>query len=101
MVMAQGFTQEEVQSIIEDIDGSPLIDDKTKLILHFSETITRNSYKIHEGNLQDLRDQGCTDEELFEAIAVASLFNYMDRMADALGAPVEGFQEMMKQMNDT
>jgi alkylhydroperoxidase family enzyme len=101
MVMAQGFTQEEVQSIMEDVDGSLLIDDKTKLILHFSETITRNSYKIHEGTLQDLRDHGCTDEELFESIAVASLFNFMDRVADALGAPVEGFQEMIKQMNDT
>jgi 5,10-methenyltetrahydromethanopterin hydrogenase len=31
-------------------------------------------------------------------VAVTSLFNYMDRMADALGAPVEGFQEMMAQM---
>jgi alkylhydroperoxidase family enzyme len=74
---------------------------RTKLLLHFSEIITRNSYKIHEDTLQDLRDQGCTDEELFESIAVASLFNFMDRMADALGAPVEGLQEMMKQMNDT
>ena len=100
MVMAQGFTQEQVQSILEDIDGSTLIDDKTKRLLHFSETITRNSYKIHEGTLQDLRNHGCTDEELCEAIAVSSLFNYMDRMADSLGAPVEGFQEMMKQMND-
>ena len=96
MAMAQGFTQEEVQSILENIDGSPLIDDKTKRLLQLSETITRNSYKIHEGTLQDLRDHDCTDEELFEAIAVASLFNFMDRMADALGAPVEGFQEMMK-----
>lgn len=95
MVMAQGFTQDQVQSILENIDGSSLIDDKTKRILHFSETITRNSYKIHEGTLQDLRDHGCSDGELFEAIAVASLFNFMDRMADALGAPVEGFQEMM------
>ena len=98
MVMAQGFTQDQVQSILEDIDGSALIDDKTKLFLHFSETITRNSNKIHEGTLQDLRDNGCSDEEIFEAIAVASLFNFMDRMADALGAPVEGFQEMMKQL---
>lgn len=98
MAMAQGFTQDQVQSILENIDDSPLIDDKTKLILHFSETITRNSYKIYEGTLQDLRDHGCTDEELFESIAVASLFNFMDRMADALGAPVEGFQEMIKQM---
>ena len=101
MVMAQGFTQEEVQSIIDNIDGSPLIDDKTKRILQFSETVTRNAYKVHEGTLQDLREHGCSDEELFEAIAVAALFNFMDRMADALGAPVEGFQEMMKQMADT
>jgi alkylhydroperoxidase family enzyme len=100
MVMAQGFTQEEVQSILENIDGSSLIDDKTKRILHLAEIITRNSNKIHEANLQDLRDHGCTDEELFEAVAVASLFNFMDRMADALGAPVEGLQEMMKQMSE-
>ena len=45
-----------------------------------------------------VRDQGCTDDEVFEAIAVASLFNFMDRMADALGAPVEGFQDMVEQM---
>ena len=100
MVMTQGFTQDQVQRILEDIDGSSLIDEKTKRLLHFSETINKNSYKIHEGTLQALRDHGCTDEELFEAIAVTSLFNFMDRMADALGAPVEGFQEMMKQMGD-
>lgn len=101
MVMAQGFTQEEVQSILEDIDGSTLIDEKTKLLLHFSETITRNSYKIHEGSFQNFRDNGCTDEELFEAIAVTAIFNFMDRMADALGAPVEGMQEMVKQMQES
>lgn len=101
MVMAQGFTQDQVQNILEDIDGSSLIDDKTKLLLHFAETVTRNSFKVHEGNMKDLRDHGCSDEEIFESIAVASLFNFMDRMADALGAPVEGLQEMMKQMNAT
>jgi alkylhydroperoxidase family enzyme len=68
-------------------------------LLHFSETVTRNAYKIHEDTMKDLRKQGCTDEEIFEAIAVAALFNFMNRMADALGAPVEGLQEMMKQMS--
>ncbi len=101
MVMAQGFTQEQVESILKEIDGSSLIDDKTKQLLHLSETVTRNAYKVHEGTMRELRELGCTDEELFEAVAVTSLFNYMDRMADALGAPVEGFQEMVKQMSET
>ena len=101
MVMAQGFTQEQVQSILVNIDGSSLIDDKTKLLLHFSETVNRNAYKIHEDTIKDLREQSCTDEEIFETVAVTSLFNFMDRMADALGAPVEGLQEMMKQMQES
>jgi alkylhydroperoxidase family enzyme len=100
MAMAQGFTREEVQSILDDIDGTTLIDAKTKALLHLSEKITRESYKIHEGTMQELRKQGCSDEELFEAVAVASLFNFMDRMADALGAPVEGFQDMIAEMGN-
>lgn len=98
MAMAQGFTRDEVDSILADIDRSDLIDIKTKQLLHFAETINRNAYKVHEGTIEGLRDVGCTDEEVFEAVAVTALFNYMDRMADALGAPMEGFQDMIEQM---
>jgi alkylhydroperoxidase family enzyme len=98
MAMAQGFTQEEVKSILEDIDNSTLIEDKTKHLLHFSKKITRNAYKVTDSDIERLSKIGCSEEEIFEAIAVTSLFNYMDRMADALGAPVEGFQDMMTEM---
>ena len=98
MAMAQGFTREQVESIISDIDGSSLIDDKTKLLLHFAEKINRNAYKVTEEDIKNLAAAGCSEEEIFEAVAVTSLFNYMDRMADALGAPVEGFQEMIEDM---
>jgi alkylhydroperoxidase family enzyme len=98
MAMAQGFTREEVDGILADIDGSDLIDIKTKRLLHFAGTVNRNAYKVHEGTIEELHDVGCTDEEVFEAVAVTALFNYMDRMADALGAPVEGFQDMVEQM---
>ena len=84
---------------MENIDDSDLIDEKTKLLLRLAEKINRESSKIHLGTLQELKDKGCTDEELFEAIAVTALFNFMDRMADSLGAPVEGFQEMMEKMD--
>ncbi len=99
MVMAQGFTQEQVESIIEDVDGSELIDYKTKRLLHLAEKTTRHAYKVTEEEIQELQSEGCNPEEIFEAIAVTALFNFMDRMADALGAPVEGFQDMMAQMS--
>jgi alkylhydroperoxidase family enzyme len=99
MAMAQGLTQDQVKSIFEDIDGSTLIDEKAKNLLHFAEKITRHAYKVTKSDIQDLRDIGCSEEEILEGIAVASLFNYMDRMADALGAPVENFQEMVAKMS--
>lgn len=99
MAMAQGFTRDQVKSIIEDVQGSSLIDEKTKILLQLAEKITKTPHQIHVGTIAQLKEHGVSDEELFEAIAVASLFNYMDRMADGLGAPVEGFQDMMAQMN--
>ena len=98
MVMAQGFTREQVRSIIENVDGSDLIDTKTKKLLHLAEKINRHAHKVSEKDIQTLKQAGCSEEEIFEAVAVTALFNYMDRMADALGAPVEGFQDMMAQM---
>ena len=98
MVMAQGFTREQVSSILEDIDGSDLIDDKVKKLLGLAKLVTETSYKVHEGTIAELKDGGCTDEEIFEAISIVALFSFMDRMADALGAPVEGMQGMVSQM---
>ncbi len=63
MVMAQGGTQEQVRAILEDIDVSALIDVKTKKLLHFAKTVTENSYKIYQGTIQELKDQGCSDGE--------------------------------------
>ncbi|QJA06418.1 hypothetical protein FVE67_06210 [Thermosulfurimonas marina] len=91
MAMAQGYTLEEIQNILEDIEGTPFLDQKTKLLLRLAERVTREPYKIHQKFIQGLREHGLKDEEIFEAIAVGAFFNFMTRMADALGAPVEGF----------
>ncbi|MGB5988012.1 MAG: hypothetical protein WBG37_22100 [Desulfobacterales bacterium] len=96
--MAQGFTQEEVAAILANIDASDLIDDKTKQILHFAGQVNRQPYKVQPETIAELKTAGFNEAEIFEAVAVTALFNFMDRMADALGAPVEGLQEMMAQM---
>ena len=98
MAMAQGFSRDDVQNILADVDNTALIDDKTRKLLQLAGKITRHAYKVTEEDINALRHSGCSDEEIFEAVTVTSLFNYMDRQADALGAPVEGFQDMVEQM---
>ena len=95
MVMAQGFTQDEVKSILEDVEDSTLIDNKTKAVLRYAEKVTLNAYKVSESDIQSLRDIEYSDEEILEATYVIASFNLIDRIADALGAPVENFQEAM------
>ena len=95
MAMAQGYSREDVERIINDVENTDLIDEKTRGLLRLAEKTTRHAYKVTEDDIRVLEAAGCSQEEIFEAIAVTSLFNYMDRMADALGAPVENFQDMM------
>lgn len=54
MVMAQGFTREQVKSIIDDVDGSGLIDTKTKKLLHLAAKTTRNAYKVTQEDIKTL-----------------------------------------------
>jgi len=95
MVMAQGFSQEDVKNILDDIEKTTLIDDKTKAILRFSEKVTRHAYKVKEADIQSLKDLGYTDEDILEATEVIALFNFLDRIADALGAPVENMRQAL------
>ncbi len=95
MVMAQGHTLEEVESILEDVEGSTLIDDKTKVLLHHAEKVTLHAHKVGESDIQTLRDLGLTDEEILEATFVITWFNMLTRLADALGVEVENLREAM------
>jgi alkylhydroperoxidase family enzyme len=96
MVMAQGFSRKDVQNILDDIENTTLIDEKTKMLLKYAGKINNEPSKIHNGTVKALKKYGCTDDEIFETAAVTALFNFMDRMADSLGAPVERFQDMVE-----
>lgn len=96
MVMAQGqLSREQMQSILDNPEQSNLVDDKTKALLRLAAKITRESYKIIPDDIEALRRLGFPDKVILETIHVAAFFNYLDRMADATGAPVENLQEMM------
>ncbi len=96
MVMAHGqLSRKQMQSILDNPEQSNLIDEKAKALLRLAAKITKESYKIIPEDIKVLRRSGLSDEVILEGIHVIAFFNYLDRMADATGAPVENLQEMM------
>jgi alkylhydroperoxidase family enzyme len=52
--------------------------------------VTRDATRIAPENLQMLRDAGFDDRTILQITALASWFNYINRMADALGVGRKG-----------
>ncbi len=98
MVMVQGFSAEQVKSILSDVQASALIDDQTKALLRYAEKVTRQAPKVGPADIENLRTAGLPDEQILEAAAVIAAFNMIDRIADALGVESEHFQEMITAM---
>ena len=42
-----------------------------------------------EADLRSLRDAGLTDRDILDAVEVIGYFNYINRVADALGVDLE------------
>ena len=60
-------------------------------MLEFSEKLTRNPEQMDEADVAGLRNEGMTDEEILDLVQLIAYFNYINRVATALGVdPEEG-----------
>jgi len=55
----------------------------------FAEKLTRTPANMEPADLAPLRDHGLTDRDIHDATQVVSYFNYINRVADALGTDLE------------
>jgi len=90
-----GYTEDDLKSILEDVNGSKLIDDCQKAILHFAEKMTRSAHTIAESDIQTLRDSGLTDVEILETASIIGWYNMMNRIVTALGVPTDELYEIL------
>lgn len=65
------------------------LDPKTLTILEYAERISCDPASITQAEIQRLREQGLSDETILHAAAIASYFNYINRVSDALGVELE------------
>jgi len=58
-------------------------------LCEFAELLTRTSSAVRPQDLDTLRKRGLDDRDILDAVQVISYFNYINRVADALGVDPE------------
>lgn len=73
-----------VESVLENVETSRL-DEQHKALFRFIDKVNHDSPRITPADLETARAAGWTDEALYFAITVCSLFNFYNRWIDATG----------------
>jgi hypothetical protein len=61
------------------------ITDQERALLDYVKVLTLEPAKVRDTDVERLRKSGWTDEQIFEASYITSLFAFFNRMADAYG----------------
>lgn len=75
---------ELVEAIKYDYDRAPL-SAQDRVMLDFAVRITEDATQIRKADLEGLRSLGFDDVAILQITLIASWFNYINRVADALG----------------
>jgi uncharacterized peroxidase-related enzyme len=62
---------------------------RQKALCQFAETVTRAPGVLSARHLDPLRQHGLSDRDILDAVEVIAYFNYINRIADALGIDPE------------
>lgn len=62
-------------------------------MLDYCVKLTTRPWEMREDDVQTLRAHGFSDADILDIVQVASFFNYINRVADALGVDPEPFME--------
>ncbi len=73
-----------VEALAADFRSVPL-SDQDRVMLEYVEQITRDATKISPAFHERLRAVGFDDRAVLQITLIASWFNYINRVADALG----------------
>ena len=79
-----------VHAVVRDWRQAPLSDADLALC-RFGAKITHDHHGLTEEDLEALRGHGFVDGAIHDATQVVAYFNYMSRIADALGVEPETF----------
>ena len=65
------------------------LDFQTRALLEFAEKVSLTPYKVVAEDLDQLRQVGLNDQDIFLATHIIGIFNYLVRLADVFGLELE------------
>ena len=74
-----------VKALVEDYEHAPLTP-QDRVMLDYAGVVTRDATRVTPAHHQRLREAGFDDTGILQITLIASWFNYINRVADALGA---------------
>jgi uncharacterized peroxidase-related enzyme len=76
--------EEFVEAIRRDF-RTAAISEQDRVMLEYVERLTKDATRIGKGDHERLRAAGFDDRGILQITLIASWFNYINRVADALG----------------
>jgi uncharacterized peroxidase-related enzyme len=73
-----------VEALERDYTTAP-ITPQERVMLDYVVKLTRDATKVWKDDIERLRDVGFDDRGILQITLIASWFNYINRVADALG----------------
>ncbi|MBK8977945.1 MAG: peroxidase [Planctomycetes bacterium] len=70
-------------------DPRAALDDRHRALLDYAVALTVAPHACRREDVDALRAAGATDAEIHATVQVAAYFNYINRVADALGVDLE------------
>ncbi len=70
-------------------DPTPALSASERALLAYATKLTRAPHTCTRTDVDGLRAAGATDAEIHATVQVAAYFNYINRVADALGVDPE------------
>jgi uncharacterized peroxidase-related enzyme len=79
--------------VLTSNDPSPALTPAQVALLSYVEKLTLTPAACRRQDVERLREAGASDEEIHATVQVAAYFNYINRVADALGVDLEPWMD--------
>jgi alkylhydroperoxidase family enzyme len=91
----QGEEHRELAGSLRNGDDARVlpVDERHRLLLEFVDTVTRHAHRVTDGQVDELRQVGWTDEQIAEAVYITAMFSFFVRLADAFDIHPPGLYE--------